>query len=126
MGLIDDAIKEFQTSRKDRRLSVRSLSMLGICYMEKGLFPLAIDAFKGVLPEIETRDESYWGAKYDLASAYEKNGALKEAYDMFSEIYGWDSRFREVAEKITALKGVAGRPEPAAPAIEKKDRISYL
>jgi tetratricopeptide (TPR) repeat protein len=126
MGLIDDAIKEFQTSRKDRRLSVRSLSMLGICYMEKGLFRLAIDAFKGVLPEIETRDESYWGAKYDLASAYEKDGALKEAYDIFSEIYGWDSRFREVAEKITALKSVAERPEPAAPVKEKKDRISYL
>ena len=132
MGLIDDAIKEFQTSRKDRRLSVRSLSMLGICYMEKGLFPLAIDAFKGVLPEIETRDESYWGAKYDLASAYEKNGALKEAYDIFSEIYGWDSQFREVAQKITELKSVTAlksaneRPEPAAPVKEKKDRISYL
>ncbi|HYA31484.1 MAG TPA: tetratricopeptide repeat protein, partial [Thermodesulfovibrionales bacterium] len=31
MGLIDDAIKEFQTARNDPKCSVRAMSMLGIC-----------------------------------------------------------------------------------------------
>jgi tetratricopeptide (TPR) repeat protein len=125
MGLVDDAIKEFQVCRRDPKYYVSSLSMLGICYMDKGLFPLAIDAFKNALPAIDAHDESYWGAKYDLASAYEKNGNMKEAFDIFSEIYGWDSRFREVSEKLDKLRMIPGMTE-SAPTKGKKDRISYL
>jgi tetratricopeptide (TPR) repeat protein len=126
MGLIDDAIKEFQTSRKDHGYYVPSMSMLGICYMEKGLLPLAIDAFKHALSGIETRDESFWGAQYDLGVAYEKNGNLREAFELFSEVYGRDSRFREVSEKLNLLRTMVGKEEPPPPAKDKKSRVSYL
>lgn len=126
MGLIDDAIKEFQTSRNDPKCAVRSTSMLGICYMEKGLYPLAIDSFKSALNNIETRDEAYWGAKFDLASAYEKNGNLKEAYTIYSEIFGWDSKFRHVSEKLNALKSVMSTEEAVTKQKDKKDRVSYI
>lgn len=126
MGLIDDAIKEFQTSRNDPKCSVRSITMLGICYMEKGLYPLAIDSFRGALESIGTRDESYWGAQYDLALAYEKNGNEKEAYEIFSEIYGWNSKFRQVTEKLNHLKTKLSKEETAIKQKEKKDRVSYI
>lgn len=126
MGLIDDAIKEFQTSRSDPKCSVRSTTMLGICYMEKGLYPLAIESFKGALNNIETRDEAYWGASFDLASAYEKNGNLKEAFDIYSEIYGWNSKFRQVAEKLNALKSELSKGEAMTKQKDKKDRVSYI
>lgn len=106
MGLTDDAIKEFQTSRKDPKYYLQSMSMLGICYMEKETFLLAIDAFKNALNSIDSRDESYWGTKYDLAVAYEKNGNIDEAFEIFTEIYGWDSKFRKVNEKIDLLKTI--------------------
>lgn len=106
MELIDDAIKEFQTARKNPKHFIQSMSMLGICYMEKGMFPLAIDAFKKALDSIDTREESYWGTKYDIATAYEKNGNIDEAFEIFSEIYGWDSKFRRVDEKINLLKNM--------------------
>ncbi|GAB4413632.1 MAG: hypothetical protein OHK0032_09720 [Thermodesulfovibrionales bacterium] len=124
MGLIDDAIKEFQTSRDDPKCYVRSTSMLGVCYMEKGLYPLAIDAFRAAMNNIETRDESYWGAMYDLASAYEKNGNIREAFEIFSEIYGRDSKFREVAERLDRLKSQLSKGDTMQK--ERKDRISYL
>jgi tetratricopeptide (TPR) repeat protein len=126
MGLMDDAIKEFQTSRNDPKCSVRSMSMLGICYMEKGLYPLAIEAFRGALENIGTRDESYWGAQYDLASAYEKNGNEKEAFDIFSEIYGWNSKFRQVTERLNHLKTALSKEEAAIKQKERKDRVSYI
>jgi tetratricopeptide (TPR) repeat protein len=126
MGLIDDAIKEFQTSKNDPRSSARSMTMLGICYMEKGLFPLAIEAFKDALNGLTTRDESYWSAKYDLASAHEKNGSLKEAFQIFSEIYGMDSKFRQVNEKLDHLKLLLTREEQSPQQKEKKDRVSYI
>lgn len=126
MGLIDDAIKEFQTSRNDPRCSVRSLTMLGICYMEKGLYPLAIDAFKGALENIGTRDESYWGALYDLASAYDKNGDAKEAFTLYSDVYGWNSKFRQVAERLSHVKTLLAKEDTSGQQKERKDRVSYI
>lgn len=120
MGLIDDAIREFQTSRNDTRFYVQSMTMLGICYMEKGLYPIAIKAFKDALDNIEAKDESYWGALYDLALAHEKNGDLKIAFDLFTDIYGWNSKFRDVGDRLSQLKSTMEKEPP------KKDRVSYL
>lgn len=122
MGLIDDAIREFQISKSDPRLYVQSSTMLGICYMDKGLYPIAIKAFKDALENLETRDESYWGALYDLAQAYEKNGEIKRAFDLFIEIYGWNSKFRDVGDRLSHLKTLLDKETPK----EKKDRVSYL
>lgn len=120
MGLIDDAIREFQTSRKEPRFYVQSMTMLGICYMEKGLYPIAVKAFKEALDNIEARDESYWGTLYDLALAHEKNGDIKIAFDLLTDIYGWNSKFRDVGDRLSQLKSALEKEPP------KKDRVSYL
>lgn len=130
MGLIDDAIREFQISKNDPKRFTQSINMLGICYMAKGLFPLAIDSFKSALEKIETKDESYWGVKYDIAEAYERNEDRKEALDIYTEIYGWNSKFRNVAEKLNLLKVMVAKPAEKPVISEKqkikKDRVSYL
>ncbi|HMK49901.1 MAG TPA: tetratricopeptide repeat protein, partial [Thermodesulfovibrionales bacterium] len=72
MGLIDDAIREFQAARNDPKRFVHSSNMLGICYIEKGLNQLAIDVLKSAIEKMEDRGESYWAMNYDLAEAYEK------------------------------------------------------
>jgi len=130
MGLIDDAIREFQTSKNDPERFIPSVSMLGMCYMAKGLYPLAITSFSSVLEKLETKDESYWGVKYDLGEAYEKNENINEALAHFTEIYGWNSKFRNVAEKINLLKVHASKPSAKPVMTEKqkikKERVSYL
>jgi len=130
MGLIDDAIREFQMSKNDPKRFIPSINMLGICYMSKGLFPLAIASFIGALNKIEARDESFWGVKYDLAEAYEKNENLKEALDLYTEIYGWNSKFRSVADKINLLRVMVAKPSEKPVISEKqkikKERVSYL
>ncbi len=129
-GLIDDAIKEFQTSKNNPERLITSVSMLGMCYMAKGLYPLAIDSFNSVMEKIGTKDESYWGVKYELAEAYEKNENLKEALRHYTEVYDWDSRFRNVAEKINLLKVQVSKPAEKPALTEKKkikkERVSYL
>lgn len=129
-GLIDDAIKEFQTSKNNPERLIPSVSMLGMCYMAKGLYPLAIDSFNSVMEKIGTKDESYWGVKYELAEAYEKNENLKEALIHYTEVYGWNSRFRNVAEKINLLKVQVSKPAEKPALTEKKkikkERVSYL
>ena len=127
MGLIDDAIREFQTSRKNQKRFVTSSNMLGICYVEKGLYSLAIEVLKSALEKMEDRNESYWAMKYDIAEAYEKNGSLKEAFDLYTEVYGWNSKFRSVSDKIDNLKTKVVEPEiEKKTPKERKDRVSYL
>ena len=127
MGLLDDAIKEFQTASKDNSKTVQASSMLGLCYIEKELYPLAIDSLKKVLDNIIERDDAYWGTKYDLASAYEKNGNIKKATELFTEIYSNNAKFRKVDEKLNTLKGSsAAKTEAPTPAKKKKERISYI
>ncbi|GMT47031.1 MAG: hypothetical protein IEMM0007_0597 [bacterium] len=131
MGLIDDAIKEFQTAKKDPNRRVQAASLLGLCFMEKALYSLAIDAFKEALNNIEQRDEGYWSTKFELAEAYEKNDDIEQALELYVEIYGWDSKFRNIGEKVTALKERLSVDKSEAAVIEDtfkqgKDRISYL
>lgn len=127
MGLTDDAIREFQISRDNPKRFIPSSNMLGICYMEKGLYPLAIDVLKNAIDKMEDTGESYWAMKYDLAEAYEKNGNLKEALDLYTKVYGWNSKFRSVADKINSLRVMVKEEdvEQKKPK-DRKDRVSYL
>jgi tetratricopeptide (TPR) repeat protein len=126
MGLIDDAIREFQSSRKDPQRFVFSSNMLGVCYMEKGLFPLAIDVLKDAIDKMEDHGEGYWAMKYELAEAYEKNGNFKEALGLYMQVYGWNSKFRSISDKINQLKtSIVESAEQKKPK-DRKDRVSYL
>jgi tetratricopeptide (TPR) repeat protein len=142
MGLIDDSIKEFQTSQNDPNFFVQSCTMLGICYMQKGLYPLAIESFSSALMKADPNEETSWSLKYDLALAFEKNGDIREAFKILADVYGWKADFRDVAERLNELKARAdasSKPqagpapkstaEASPPPKDKKDkkrRVSYI
>ncbi|MEW6002190.1 MAG: tetratricopeptide repeat protein [Nitrospirota bacterium] len=126
MGLIDDAIREFRIALGDPNRFIQSSSMIAACYSEKGQYQLAADILIDALKKVKERDESYWSMKYDLAGIHEKGGNLEGALNCYREIYEWNSRFRDIPEKIIQIKerlaGVVQEEKPRA----KKDRISYL
>lgn len=126
LGFLDDAIREFQLARNNPGSFIPSSSMLSICYMEKGVYSLAIDILRSALEKIEERDEPYWAMKYDLAEAYEKNGNLQEAFDSYTEVYGWNSKFRDVSVKMNQIGAIITEKTEKGKPKGKKDRISYL
>jgi tetratricopeptide (TPR) repeat protein len=140
MGLIDDAITEFQTSKADPKRFLQSATMLGVCYMEKGLYSLAIDTLNEVLRNVTDKDESYWALKYELAEAHEKNNNLREALELYTEVYGWNAKFRNVSEKLDLIATQTRLPkdsesekpqdkkggEPEKPKMKRDRRVSYL
>jgi tetratricopeptide (TPR) repeat protein len=125
MGLVDDAIKEFQVSRNDAKRFIQSATMLGVCYMEKALYPLAIETLQNAISSVSQQDESYWPIKYDLAGAHEMNNQLGEALALYTEVYGWNAGFRNVSVKINDIKTRLGEKDDGKPK-EKKNRVSYL
>ncbi len=126
MGLLDDAIREFQVSRNDPGKFIHSSIMLGACYEEKGLYPLAIDILKSSLAMMKEKDEPYWIMQYGLAEAYEKNNNMAEALDAYLKVFGWNSQFRDVSQKINALKDAVSKISDQQERKGRKDRVSYL
>jgi tetratricopeptide (TPR) repeat protein len=108
MGLIDEAIAEFQLAAKDEARLLECSSMLGICFLEKGMPKLAVKWFEKGLKAPGRTEEEYQGLRYDLAAAHEAGGDLDRAYQIFSELYGQDANFRDVAAKVRELKAVLG------------------
>ena len=103
MGLIDEAIAEFQLAAKDDSRLLECASMLGICFLEKGMPKLAVKWFERGLQAPGRTEDEYLGLRYDLASALEAAGETDRALGLYTELYGQDASFRDVASKVREL-----------------------
>lgn len=110
MDLMDEAIQEFQTSAslvKPNDGTSRYLqccNMLGHCFIQKGMPDAAVLWFKKGLAAPGHSEDEYQALRYELASAYEQLGDLKAAREFYTEVYGVDVSYREVAEKLSQLR----------------------
>jgi tetratricopeptide (TPR) repeat protein len=106
MGLIDEAIAEFQLAAKDEARLLECASMLGICFLEKGMPKLALKWFEKGLKAPGRTEEEYAALRYDLATAHEAAGDVDRALALFSDLYGQDANFRDVATKVRDLRAM--------------------
>jgi tetratricopeptide (TPR) repeat protein len=106
MGLIDEAIGEFQLASKDPGRAVECCSMLGLCFLEKGMPQLAVKWYRKGLETPHIRESETVGLLYDLANVYQSTGDVDNAYRTFLEVYGFDTGFRDVAARVRELETV--------------------
>jgi tetratricopeptide (TPR) repeat protein len=104
MGLIDEAIGEFQLASKDPKRAVECASMLGLCFLEKGMPQLAIKWYRKGLEMPEITEEEHVGLLYDLGAAYQEVGDTENAQKSFMEVYGMNSNYRDTVPRIKALE----------------------
>jgi len=106
MGLTDEAIGEFQLASKDTQRAVECASMLGLCFLEKGMPQLAIKWYRKGLDMPEIKEDEHVGLLYDLGSAFMEVGDTASAQKAFIEVYGMNSSYRDVAGRIKQLQDV--------------------
>jgi tetratricopeptide (TPR) repeat protein len=123
-GNLIEAIQEFQIAAKDPQKKVRNSSILALCYMEKGDYPLAIDEFSKVLELITPADKGYCNVKYEMARAYMGNNDYNKALELYSDVNQMDPEFKDVAVKVDELKTLTTNAGAASKA--KRDRVSYI
>jgi tetratricopeptide (TPR) repeat protein len=104
MGLIDEAIGEFQVASKDPSRMIECCSMLGLCFLEKGMPQLAVKWYKKGLEAPEITEEENLGLLYDLGSAYLESGDTAGAQKAFMEVYGSNSNYRDIVAKIKQIE----------------------
>jgi pilus assembly protein FimV len=106
MGLVDEAIGEFQLASKDPGRAIECCSMLGHCFLEKGMPQLAIKWFRKGLEAPHIHEAATAGMLYDLASVYQDTGDTELAYKTFQEVYGLNANYRDVVRRVKDLEAV--------------------
>ncbi len=106
MGLVDEAVGEFQLASKDPTRAVECCSMLGHCFLEKGMPQLAIKWFRKGLETPSIGEQAMAGMLYDLARVYQDTGDMDSAYKAFQEVYGLNANYRDVVQRVKELDAV--------------------
>jgi len=106
MGLIDEAIGEFQLAAKDPRYLVECCSLLAACFQEKGYPELAVHWYERGLESPSLQEEERLGLLYELGSLELALDERESARRRFVELYGLSSSYRDVVAKLAEL----GRP----------------
>jgi tetratricopeptide (TPR) repeat protein len=110
MDLMNEAIQEFQTAASlvkpgdGTSRFLQCCNMLGHCFIQKGMPEAAVLWFKKGLQAPGHTEDEYQALRYELGSAYEQLGDLKQAREFYTEVYGVDVSYREVAEKLSQLR----------------------
>lgn len=115
MGLLDQAVEEFQAAAAQAAPGdgtprfLQCCNMLGHCFMEKGMpRPAALWFKRGLEAPGHTEDE-YQAMRYDLGTAYEQMGDNGRAIEVLSEVYALDVSYRGVAERLRELQRTVNR-----------------
>lgn len=99
-GNVDAGIQQFQISQRSPSLRLRSLVLLGRCFMAKSLFDLALEQLRQAVEGINVMDDFKKEVLYLLADCYEKLDQPENAIEQYKAIYSNDIGYRDVAEKI--------------------------
>jgi tetratricopeptide (TPR) repeat protein len=110
MGLLDEAIGELQKACQsfDRGRPfpqiMQTYTWLAQCFLEKGVPEAAVRWYEKALQMPTIDGETRTALNYELAAAYETAGDKSTALKHFTDVYGSNIDYRDVAERIKALK----------------------
>jgi tetratricopeptide (TPR) repeat protein len=107
MGLIDEAIAEFQKALRGTENRVRTYEAIGQCFIEKGQNQMAATILNRALSEKGMSDEQLVGVLYLLGRANEALGKTEEAMQFYQRVFIVDIGFHDVADRLNALENAA-------------------
>jgi tetratricopeptide (TPR) repeat protein len=107
MGLIDEAIAEFQKALRGPDNRVRAYEAIGRCFIEKEQHQMAATILARALSEKGLNDDQLVGVLYLLGRANEALGKGEEALVYYQRVFVVDIQFQDVAERLNALENAA-------------------
>jgi tetratricopeptide (TPR) repeat protein len=102
-GNYNEAIAGFQASTQDARFTVESAKMLGLCFMSKKQFDLALEQFQNAAQMHRDLDDLGKELLYYQARAHEEMGDKESALKIYKKVYSQDINFKDVAQKVDTL-----------------------
>jgi tetratricopeptide (TPR) repeat protein len=108
MGLVDEAIAEFQVALRGGANPLATLELLGQCFVEKGQYAVAARVLDRALRLPSASDADLVGVLYQLGRSEEALGRPRQAVDYYERVLSVDIRFRDAGRRIETLRAATG------------------
>ncbi len=103
MGLLDEAISEFQKALRSSQDRLRTAEALGLCFFDKGQFAVATTVLKRAVDAEAGGDDEKIGLLYWLGRCEEKQGHGTQALSHYQRIFAIDIDFQDVKQRVKQL-----------------------
>lgn len=126
MALYDMAIEELNKSVKNKDYELRSMEVLGQCYLEKGELEKAENTLFKALSAKNRKPQEYLGIKRTLAVLYEQKKMFTEAQKLLNEIKQVDPTFKDIDKHLEVLENaIKATSEPRKEAKTDESLIDF-
>ena len=128
MGLLDDAISEFEKAEKEPSRYVDCQTLKGLSYSDKEDYGNAEIMFQQALDSPYLEEMQRLNLGYELGLLYERAGRANDALISFQDVLSQDSNYRDVRDRVKTLKASLGLVDEVEDNSldERKERISFL
>jgi tetratricopeptide (TPR) repeat protein len=103
MGLIDEAIAQFQKALRSPDGRLRTSEQLGAAFFEKGQHAIAEAVLRRALEGVPGTDDDKIGLLYWLGRSLEAQNRGREALPLYERALAVDIRFLDLGERVTRL-----------------------
>jgi tetratricopeptide (TPR) repeat protein len=104
MGLLDEAIAEFQAALRADAAHLPTYELMGQTFMEMGRPIQALRSLERALRAPYQVEDELVGIYYYLARAHEEEGNREEAVEFYDRVFSLDINFADVTERLRALR----------------------
>ena len=104
MGLLDEAISEFQKALRGTEHRARTYEALGQCFVEKGQHQIAVTILSRALGDKSNTDDMLVGVLYLLGFASETLGRWADAQRFYERVFAVDIEFRDIGERLAVAE----------------------
>ncbi|MBJ6759347.1 tetratricopeptide repeat protein [Myxococcaceae bacterium JPH2] len=122
MGLLDDAVHEFEVARQGcvgTKRELDCLTMTGMLHTMRGQPAESVRVFKDGLASPLAVGEVGKALGFELASAYEALGEAGKALFHYQRVAAQDAKYREVSAHVSRLAATTSPESDEAPAAAK-------
>lgn len=109
MGLIDEAVAEFQKALRGATQRIRAYEALGQCFIDRAEYDVAITVLSRALREPGLEDDDLIAVLYLLGYAAEESGQTRDAAAYYQRVFAIDIDFRDVGERLKTMSKAASR-----------------
>ena len=109
MGLIDEAVAEFQKALRGAAYRIRAYEALGQCFIDRREYDVAITVLGRALREPGMEDEDLIGVLYLLGFASEEGRKPRDAAAYYQRVFAIDIDFRDVSQRLKQMSKAASK-----------------
>ena len=123
MGLVTEAITEFEQAARDPHRECMCYAMIGLIYLEQNQLERSAESYVKALGAQSKTVEQEMNLYYDLGTVYEMKGQKGDALYYFQKIARRDPGYRDVTDRLSTLDPSIphAKPAPTARAVNDDD-----